>query len=173
MSKNSKDLTKEEKTKIALEAAGGDQGVLNNLAVKYDVSVDDIKKWMRESGISDVEQTDAEDRESLTLDVTDEFAKDYEFGATPDNLNYTRLTFWSAFGTVVIILFVVAIYYAYDYTDQSSSQQTADRSLYYEFSQLQESNQQRLNSFGVVDLEEGIYHIPIDSAISRIAEDTD
>lgn len=173
MSNDSKKFTLEEKTKIALEAASGDRGKMINLAEKHDVTVEEIEKWIRETGVTNVEPTRAEDEESLSIIATDEFASDYEFGATPDKLNYNRLFFWTIFGTSVILLFIVSIFYVYDYSFQNTGQQSAESSQYYNINQLQETSRERLNSFGVVDLEEGVYRMPIDSAITRIVQDSE
>lgn len=173
MSNNSKKFTLDEKTKIALEAAAGDRGKIINLAEKHDVKVEEIEEWMRQTGVSNVTSKDVNDEESVSIFATPEFAADYEFGATPDKLNYRRLVFWSTFGSVVILLFIVAIFYVYQFTFQGVGQQSSESSQYYDINQLREDDQERLNSFGVVDLEEGIYRIPVDSAISRIVEDSE
>ena len=173
MSNDSKNFTLEEKTKIALEAASGDRGKMINLAEKHDVTVEKIEEWIRETGVSNVTPTDADDEESLSIVATEDFAKDYEFGATPDNLNYSRLFFWSIFGTVVILLFIVAVFNVYDYTYDGVNQQSAETSLYYDIDQLEASSSEQLNSFGVVNPEEGIYSIPIDSAITEIAQESE
>lgn len=171
MSNNSKKFTLEEKTKIALEAASGDRGTMINLAEKHDVTVEEIEEWIRETGVTNVTSTDADDQESVSIVATNQFAKDYEFGATPDNLNYSRLFFWSIFGTVVILLFIIAVFNVYDYTYDGVMQQNAEQSMYYDIDQQEASSTEQLNSFGVVNLEEGIYRIPIDSAITKIAEE--
>ena len=173
MSNDSKKFTAEEKKKIALEAASADRGTMINLAEKHDVTVEEIEDWIRDSGVTNVTPTDAEDEETVSIISTKQFAKDYEFGATPDNLNYSRLFFWSIFGTAVILLFIAAIFNVYDYTYDGVMQRNAEQSMYYEINQQKASNTEQLNSFGVVNLEEGIYRIPIDSAITIIAEESE
>ena len=173
MSNDSKKFTLEEKTRIALEAASGDRGKMINLAEKHNVSVEEIENWIRETGVSNVTSPEADDEESVSIVATEEFAKDYEFGATPDNLNYKRLFFWTTFGTVVILLFVVAVYNVYQYTYDGVMQENAERSQYYDIDELQNEATDQLNSFGVVNMEEEIYRIPIDSAISRMVEESE
>lgn len=172
MSNDPNNFTPEEKKKIALEAASGDRGTIANLAEKHDVTVEEIERWMRETGVETVEvEPNIDDQESVSVSATEEFANDYEFGATPDKLNYKRLFFWTSFGTVVILIFIISIYNVYEYTYQGMGQQSSESSQYYNVNELRENNQERLNSFGVVDLEEGIYRIPIDSAIANMAEE--
>lgn len=173
MSNDSKKFTTEEKTRIALEAASGDRGKMINLAEKHDVTVEEIKEWMRETGVTNVTSTDADDQESVSIIATEKFANDYEFGATPDTHNYKRLFFWSIFGTSVILLFIIAIFNVYEYTYDGVIQQSSEQSMYYEIDQLEASSTEQLNSFGVVNPEEGIYRIPIDSAITKIAQESE
>lgn len=174
MSNESKKYSLEEKTKIALEAVSGKEGTIEEIAEKYNVSSDDIQKWIDETGVKNPKTAEEiEDEFSVTLDSTEEFAQNAEYGVTPDKLNYGRLTFWSVFGTLVILLFIVAIMFTYEYTFQGSERQASEQSQFYDINELQERERMKLSSFGVVDLEEGVYRIPIDSAISRIARDSD
>lgn len=171
MSEESKKYTLEEKTKIALEASSGNEGSIADVAKKYGVSVSKIEEWINETGVGSVEASD--DEESVDLEVTEELANDYNFGATPDKLNYPRLTFWSIFGTSVMLIIVVAIFYIYDYTFDGAGQAASESSEYYQIGQIMERDQNKLNSFGVVDLEEGVYRMPIDSVITRMATDSE
>lgn len=172
MSNDSKNFTPDEKARIAREAASGDPGKKINLAEKHNVTVEEIESWMRETGVGDVSTEKIDDQESVSVSATEEFANDYEYGATPDNLNYNRLFFWSIFGTAVILIFIIAIFNVYEFTFQGIGQQTAESSQFYDINELRENDRERLNSFGVVDLEEGIYRIPIDSAIANMAEES-
>ena len=169
MSNESKKYTLEEKTKIALEASSGS---IEEVAEKYKVEPQQVKEWIRETGVSSVSKPVEEDEE-VTLETTDAFAESFDAGVTPDKLNYGRLTFWSVFGTAVILLMIVSIYYVYEYTFQSKDQQRGAESIYYDISDLKERERVRLDSFGVVSLDDGIYHMPIDSAIARIAADSE
>ena len=45
--------------------------------------------------------------------------------------------------------------------------------MYYDIDELETSSTEQLNSFGVVNPDEGIYRIPIDSAITKIAEESE
>jgi hypothetical protein len=97
--------------------------------------------------------------------------KSVEYGATFDKLNYPRLAFWSVFGTATIVIFIVAIMYIYDYTRSSTAQDGAQRSQFYNIEEIQQRDRTKLDTFGVVDPDEGIYRIPIDSAITLIANE--
>lgn len=172
MSKDSNKFTLEEKTKIALEAASGDKGKLANLATKHNVTVEQIEEWMRETGIGKpTKEEELEESESVSVSASEEFANDYDYGATEDKLNYKRLFFWSIFGITVILIFIIAVFNVYEYTIQSVGQQNSESSQYYDIEEQVRNDEERLNSFGVVDMEEGIYRIPIDSAIVNMTNE--
>lgn len=165
MSKKSKKLTEEEKLKIIEQAATGGAEAIMNLADEFGVSEEEIQNLIHKTPV------DEEHDREYTLEVTDDFLKSVEYGATFDKLNYNRLTFWSLFGTGVIVLFIVAVMFMYEYTRTSSLQTQSERSTFYNIEEMQHNNQIKLNTFGVVDPDEGIYRIPIDSAITVIAID--
>lgn len=170
MSNESKKYTLEEKTKIALEASSGS---VEDTAEKYGIKAEVIREWIDETGVGDIMSPEAGEDDKVSLIVSDKFASDFDYGATYDNLNYKTLFYWSTFGTTIIVLFVLAIFFVFVYTFQGFEQDTSDRSQYFDINELQRIEQTRLNSFGVIDPEEGVYHIPIDSAITRLAQDTE
>ncbi len=167
MSKKSNKLSEQEKVKIAGLAASGGADSIKNLADEYGVSEEEIRNVIHQYPV----KKDSDDQDEYTLEVTEDFQKSVEYGATFDHLNYNRLTFWSLFGSGVIVLFIVAVMFMYEYTRTSSMQVQSERSTFYNIEQLKLNDQARLNSFGVVDPDEGIYRIPIDSAITIITVD--
>lgn len=92
-------------------------------------------------------------------------------GVMSDNLNYSKLIFWSTVGTSLVIIFVIAMVFFSQFSLFEAQREASLRVTYSDFTELRAEQEQELNSFGVVDLEEGIYRIPIDSAISKIAID--
>jgi hypothetical protein len=171
MSEESKNFTKEEKASIALKAVSGGDDAFSKLADEHDVSVETIKEWARETGVAPVETSVDNDDNEVSLIATEDFESSVEFGATRDDLNIGRLTFWTIFGTSVILLIVVAIMNIYEYSFTSADQLQSERSQFYNIQNIEQEAQAHLNSFGVVDLEEGIYRIPVDSAIAIMASD--
>lgn len=166
MSKKPTKITDSEKLNIANSAAVGGEKAVKALAIEHNITEEEIRIWVR-----DLKAGNVNDDDEVTLDVTDDFAKSIEFGATFDTLNYNRLTFWSVFGTVVILLFIIAVMFMHEYTRTSSLQDRSEQSIYYDIEELKQTDQVKLDSFGVVDPDEGIYRIPIDSAITIIATD--
>ncbi|MEX2463992.1 MAG: hypothetical protein WD513_06820 [Balneolaceae bacterium] len=163
-------LSEEEKQKIAGLASTGGAETIKTLAEEYGVAEEDIRNLMHLFSVTDSE-TIEDENEEYSLDVSDDFFDAVKYGATFDKLNYNRLTFWSLFGTGVIVLFIVAVMFVHEYTRTSALQAQSERSVFYDIEQLQQNDQAKLNSFGVVDPDEGIYRIPIDSAITIIATD--
>ncbi len=168
MSKSSKDFTKEEKAAIALKAASGEENTLHELAEKHNVSVEEIRNWMRETGVTPVN----EDDDSVTIETTDNYASSVEYGAAFDQPDYKKIVFWSAFGSAVVLLIIVSIFYVHSYSTSTVYDRTSEESQFYDIQQIQQSDMETLNSFGVVDPEEGIYRIPIDRAISEIVNES-
>ena len=170
MSSEPNKFTAEEKAAIALKAQSGDPDVKQELAEKHGITVEEIDNWIRETGSTSVKETE---EETVSLEATEEFANSVAYGAVPDNLNYPRLIFWSLFGTTIVVVTVLAIMAVYDYTLTGAEQNRAAESQFYNISELQEQDQAILESYGVVDLEQGIYRIPIDSAMTLIAEEAE
>ena len=166
MSKKPTKFSDSEKLNIAKSAALGGEEAIKSLAAEHNVTEEEIREWVREMKAGNVNDDD-----EVTLDVSEDFAKSVEYGATFDHLNYNRLTFWSLFGSVVIVLFIVAIMFMHEYTRTSSIQDRSEQSVYYDIEQLNRTDRLKLDSFGVVDPDEGIYRIPIDSAITIMATD--
>lgn len=167
MSKKQKQFTDEEKNSIALKAVSGGDEAVKELSKKHDVSEEEIRNWIRETGVKPVKEKE----EEVSLDASENFIASVNYGANFDNLNYKRLTFWSIFGIAVIVIFVQSIMFIHDYTKSSAVQLRSEQSQFYNIDELKQNDQETLNSFGVVNAEEGIYRIPIDSAITQIANE--
>lgn len=100
-----------------------------------------------------------------------EFQNDVTSGVTEDKLDYKKLFFWSVLGTAAIAIVVAVLINVYEYTIFTATQRAGAASQYYDVQELREKEQETLGSFGLIDAEKGLYHIPIDSAIKLIAEE--
>jgi hypothetical protein len=167
MSKNQNSLSESEQIRIAKQAASGNTEDLKRLAEENGVSQQEIQNWIRQYNI----ESPGDESDDVSLEASESFVDSVEYGATFDNLNYNRLTFWSVFGTVVILIFIISIMFIHEYTRTSALQRSDESSLYYDINELQEQDQETLDTFGVVDPEEGIYRIPIDSAITIMSNE--
>jgi transposase-like protein len=175
----SEKYSSEFKAKVALEAVAQGRSVIEKIAQKHDVSEEDVIEWAAQlqdeaSQIFTTETAQADEAVTEDVDITtenEEFAGAVEHGVMSDTLNYNKLIFWSTLGTALVIIFVIGLVYFSQYSLFEVQKQVSAQSGYSEVKELKAEQDQELNSFGVVDLEEGIYRIPIDSAISRIATD--
>lgn len=116
-------------------------------------------------------QSNHEEKSSVQLKVNDkDVAQSVEKGVMDDKLNYGKLGFWSGVGFVVFIVFMVSLVYIFQYKQFLDEQKAAD-SQFQQIKELRAQSQERLSSFGVVNQEEGIYHIPIDSAMHKVVSE--
>lgn len=100
-----------------------------------------------------------------------EFERSVQFGASEDKLNYKKIGFWTVLGSVIVAVVVVVLINVYDLTITTSTQKAKEQSQFYGIQELRQREQAVLGSFGIVDLEKGIYRVPIDSAIQMLAQD--
>jgi len=168
MSKSSKNFTEEEKAAIALKAASGQENKLQELAEEHGVSVEEIQNWMRETGVTPVK----EDVDSISIETTDNYATSVEYGVSFDTPDYKKIVFWTTFGSAVVLLIIVSVFYVHSYTTSNVADRTSQESQFYNIQEIQRQDAETLNSYGVVDPEEGIYRIPIDSAITEIVNES-
>ena len=175
----SENHSSEFKAKVALEAVAQGRSVIKEIAKKHGISEDEVIEWAAQlqdeaSQVFTTETAHVSDSEVEDVDITtedEEFAGAVEHGVMSDTLNYNKLIFWSTLGTALVVIFVIGLVYFSQYSLFETQKQVSAQSSYSEIKELKAEQNQELNSFGVVNLEEGIYRIPIDSAINRIATD--
>lgn len=170
--------TSEFKAKVALEAVSQSKTIVADIADKYDLSEEEVIEWAKQlqddavqvfAGSQADSHSVSDAHEDVELETEDEeFAVAVEHGVMNDELNYSKLIFWSTFGTALVIVFVIGLVYFSQYSIFETQKEVSAGSSYTELTELKESQNAELNSFGVVNPEEGIYRIPIDSAISRM-----
>lgn len=108
----------------------------------------------------------------VSINSEDEnFAHAVSHGVEDDSLNYSRLFFWSGLGVVTVTFFIVVLIFFAQYSVLEAQRTVSNTTSYLEITKLKADQEAELNSYGVVDLEKGIYHIPIDKAIDKIVVD--
>ena len=168
------------KKEVAKKALNQSKQDLDQLSEDYDVPVSKILVWATEleNAINNLEVAFSSSEEAkkaaqpsqVDVEISDSKVADaVEHGVMFDQLNHKRLVFWSVFGTILVIIFVKALYEMNQYNERLTQENMSANSEYYQVNQLKQQAEQQLDSFGVVDLENGVYRIPIDSAISEIA----
>lgn len=171
--------TPEFKKEVAQKALDQSKKNLDQLSKEYDVPVSVILMWATElekggEAFFETPEEEAKDHipESSEVDIEiadSRVAQSVEHGVMDDKLNYKRLIFWSVFGTLLVVIFVQALFEMFQYNERLIQENVSASSEYYQVNQLKQEAQNQLDSFGVVDLENGIYRIPIDSAINEMA----
>lgn len=184
MASEENNYSPEFKLEVAQKALDQSKQDLDKLSKEYDVPVSVILMWTAELekggpevfAPSEETETDTPEEElpDVDIDITDEeIAEGFDYGVMKDRLNYRRLIFWSILGIILVLVFVQALVEMNKYNERVAAEQVSAENEYYEVSQLKEDAEEQLNSFGVVNLEENIFRIPIDSAISNIAAETE
>lgn len=172
------------KAKVALEAVSEQNKVFSEIAEKYGVSEEEVAVWSSQLAPNTVSifsgaETHASSHSHTTSIIEDvslesddeEFTYAVQHGVESDNLNYNRLFFWSGLGVAVVTVFIVALIFFAKFSYSNALQNVSETSSYVEITKLKADQNEELNSFGVVDLEKGIYRIPIEDAIDKIAID--
>ncbi|WP_138430489.1 hypothetical protein [Fodinibius saliphilus] len=185
MASEDKNYTSEFKKEVAQKALEQNKKDLDKLSEKYELSVSVILMWATElekaidndSDIDEVfvtepEEVATEKPQDVDVEINDErVASAVEHGVMDDKLNYKRLVFWSVLGTVLVVIFVIALFEMFQHNEQQLKNSVSADSEYYQVNNMKREAEEELNSFGVVDTENDIYRIPIDSAINKIAAD--
>ncbi|MEX0609347.1 MAG: transposase [Balneolaceae bacterium] len=179
----SDNYSSEFKAKVALDAVAQGRAVIEKVAQKHNVSEEEVIAWASQlqdeaakvfSGTTfagDIEE-DVPEAENVTITTGNKvFQIAVDRGVTKDDLNYSKLIFWSGLGISLLIIFIVSLVYFTQYSLFEAQREVSSQTHYSDVKALYQSQKQELNSFGVVDLENGIYRVPIDSAISRMAID--
>lgn len=106
----------------------------------------------------------------VDIEISDEeIAHSIDHGVMEDRLNYRKLAFWTITGIVLFVVFVLSLINMFDYNKFLTNEQLSAQTEYPNLQELRNNDEQRLNSFGVVDQENKVYHVPIDSAINYMA----
>ena len=182
MASEENNYTPQFKKEVAQKALEQSKQNLEKLSEEYNVPVSVILMWATEleKGGPQVFKEEPEDNstaekssDTVDLEISDEeVASSVSHGVMFDNLNYKRLTFWSVLGIILVIIFVQALFEMYQYNVQATEQRvSAESGEYYQSKQLKKQADEKLSNFGVVNLEEGIYRMPIDSVINEMAVD--
>lgn len=171
------------KAKVALEALAQNKKNLDRLSDKYDVPVSVILTWavQLERNAANVYttsqepanvQTAAEENAVVDVEINDEkVSHSISYGVMGDELDIKKLTFWSVLGIIFVIIFVQLLFEMYEMSTQINKDRISARSEYHDVNEQNRKDMEKLSSFGVVDIEQGIYRMPIDSVINDMAVD--
>lgn len=170
------------KAKVALEAVSEQNKILSEVADKYDVSLEEVTSWTEElrskaSNVFDGAATSIEHAHGSKVEDYNIESDDSEFiyavshGVEEENLDYKNIYVWSGLGIAIVTIIVVALIYYAQFSFSNAQRNALNTSSYLEITKLKADQTEHINTYGVVDLEAGIYRIPIEQAISNIAID--
>lgn len=186
MSNEETSYSREQKAGIVLEVVSAETGNPKTVLESHGVTATQVLSWARELGIDkerlvilielagESESVDhsGDDNDIVELESDNEqFLSEVAYGVSYDRLNYKRLTFWSLFGIGFVVLTALALHGIYNFSADTFRQNTSAESIYYDIEELKLRDDNHLSTFGVVDYEEGVYRVPVDSIISRMAQD--
>ncbi|MEX0928744.1 MAG: hypothetical protein WD266_06815 [Balneolales bacterium] len=96
-----------------------------------------------------------------------------DHGAMYDKLNIRNISFWTVLGLSVLVVVISGVIALYNYNKFRFQESASIQSEFAEFQEIRVNNLARLNTHGIVDQQEGIYHISIDSAITLMLEENE
>lgn len=168
------------KAQVALEAISLPSEELDTFAKEKGVTKEEVTKWvdtLKENVAGFFADEDDSLRnqegwiENVNLETDDELlSAAVAHGVNNDFLNYNRLIFWSVFGIGLVVVIIYGLIHFAQASVFDAQTEASLNSQYSEIKELKAKDAEKLNSFGVVNLEEGTYRIPIDQAINNIAE---
>jgi len=168
------------KAQTALEAISLPLAEIEAFAQKKGTSKDEVLEWVAalksKSANLFKDETDSHSGhhasgENVNLETDNELlAAAVSHGVNDDKLNFNKLIFWSTFGTGLVIVIIYGLVQFAEASWFNAQNKAALNSNYSKIKELKAKDAEILNSFGVVDLENGTYRIPIDQAINNIAE---
>jgi len=99
------------------------------------------------------------------------FITSVNHGVETERLNIGSITKWSAIGVITVVVFIVALIFFSQFAYNSAGDNVNTTSSYYEIEKLVQDADEQLNTYGILDGKSGIYRIPIDEAINKMATD--
>lgn len=169
------------KAQVALEAINLPLGEVEDFAKKKGVTKDEVVEWVAALQKNSVNLfTGGDDShsghhqvsgENVDLETEDEMlSAAVAHGVNDDELNYKKLFFWTTFG-IGLVVFIIAALIPFAQTSLYDAQNEASiNSGDSKIKEMKAKDRETLNTYGVVDLEKGVYRIPIEQAINNIAE---
>ena len=109
---------------------------------------------------------------SQLQEVNDTVLKSIRTGVMDDDPPYRKLFKWVLLSGCLMVILILSINLFFVRYLQKENEQVANESSYYfEVESLYFKQKERLNLFGIVDREQSIFHVPIDSAYKLVIED--
>lgn len=167
--------TREFKAQVVLEAVS-DDAQPREVAEKHGVNPSLLLDWADRMDISHEkldrlrEELGEEEPLQVVELITDDsvLVDELRYGASFDTLNMGRLRYWVIYGVIFFVSILIGLTWIFYFNDFATTHQVAEQSDFYQITRIKQQEQEHLSSFGVIDGEEGVYHIPVEQAIERI-----
>lgn len=114
----------------------------------------------------------AQDKDSPKEKFTD-FDEAVSYGAMYDKLNIKNITFWSVLGLSVLVIVVIGVITLFNYNKFRFQEAASIQSENFDYQREIASQNSHLHTYGVIDGEAGVYHIPVDSAMTLIMNESE
>lgn len=102
-----------------------------------------------------------------------EYDDSIEYGVMRDKLDNGRFVFWSLLGIGILVVMILAVSSLYHYNKFLVQESSATQQEFREIKMLKDRANHQLNTAGVKDAENDVYHIPIEDAISIYLNETE
>lgn len=122
-----------------------------------------------EEPVTDLARAARREATTETFDLEKQFEKEKKRGVAYEGVVASQIMGISASIILVIIVAVAIILGWFEQVTQNTRATAADRQTYQQVRQPEQEAVQKLQQYGVVDEEEGVYRIPIDRAMDLIA----
>lgn len=103
-------------------------------------------------------------------DIDAETRDSVQNGVMSDDYNYVKLTGAIASIIIATLFLIILMVNMFGYYKNQAKEQSSLQTEYTEISTLQSVANERLQSVGIIDKENGVYHIPIDDAINLLSQ---
>jgi hypothetical protein len=107
------------------------------------------------------------------FDFERQFKKEKERGVAYEGVAASQIMGISGSIILVILVAVAIIFGWFEQVTQTTAAEAADQQRYQQIRQAEMEMTQQLQQYGVVDQEEGVYHMPIDRAMDLMATEED
>jgi len=92
-------------------------------------------------------------------------------GVEKDELPLGKILGWGGAIVGLIAIFFVILPYSFNIADAIKEDQVSRNASNHPINELRADDTKKLQNFGIIDKEAGVYHMPIDSAISILSID--
>lgn len=111
-------------------------------------------------------------KDNVSIETSDqELVQAITIGVNNDTLDVKKLILWSSLGVGIVATLVIIWVFTSQILFQQSRANATATSTYYAIEKLTDDANTHIQSFGVLDNEKGVYHIPIDVAIDKLTKD--